>query len=501
MPVVSKTEYHNYFSEYLHNGKIGVIDIGSNSIRLVVYDGIRRAPLAIFGDKAFCQLGKGLEKSGKINPQGKSEAKTVIKRLLTMAELSDVVELHVLATAAVRDAKDGREFVADLEKTFGLHIRIISGEKEAKLAAFGVRASIHQPIGLVGDLGGGSLELVAVEKDRLSEQATLPIGALRLQDVTGEDEKKLRRLVDKALDSLPWLSKTPQPAFYAVGGSFRMLGKLLQMHTDYPLDILHNYRASRKHVLEMLEQICAMPKKQQEQLPVSAKRRPALIPAAVVLRALLERSGAQTVVFSTAGIREGYLFEQLSPFLQQQDPLIASSAELAWQQGRLAGYANELFVWMAPLFEGESEQDRRLRASACILSELAWRVHSRFRAEWAFDAILSALLIGLDHNERVALALSLYNRYHCQRMPDDPVLSLVSERRRLWAGMVGTAANLAYLLSGSKPGVLPGIGLKLEKSQRATLHLPERLRELASEQVQKRLDGLGDIAAALANLK
>jgi len=484
--------------EMPHEGRLGVIDIGSNSIRLVVYDAIKRAPLPLFNEKVFCALGKGLASTGKLNPEGVKLAETAIARFLALVRIMDVVELQILATAAVRDAEDGAAFVEGLERKYRINITVISGKKEARLAAAGVASSVYKPEGLAGDLGGGSIELIGLERGNISDQTTLPIGPLRLLDASKGDKDKMKKLISEALDGERWLEKAHPPHFYAIGGSFRAIAHIHMTEEKYPLDIVHHYTIKTGAMRKLLKDITnSSPQEIAKMAGAPAKRAEALIPAALVLEHILDLTDPVDVIFSASGIREGYLYEKLSPFLRNEDPLIASASDLASQNGRVPGYARELFAWMSPLFEDENESNKRIRFAACILSEIAWRIHPEYRAEWSFFRIIQSTLTGLSHAERVTLALVLYHRYQFKLKHGWEVLDLAKEREKAWARVVGTAANLAFQISGSMTGNLSKVILSLSKHELEVAFAPE-VQDLMSDAIKKRVEGLGEAFRAFS---
>jgi len=484
--------------EATHDGRLGVIDIGSNSIRLVVYDAIKRAPLPLFNEKIFCGLGKGLATSGKLNPEGIKLAEDCIKRFLALVRMMDVVELQILATAAVRDAEDGAAFVEALERKYRINITVISGKKEARLAANGVFSSVYRPEGLAGDLGGGSIELIGLEGGNITEQTTLPIGPLRLFDISKGDKDKMKKLISEAMDAERWLEHAHPPHFYAIGGSFRAIAHIHMAEEKYPLDIVHHYTIKNGPMRKLLKNIMnASPQEIAKMAGAPAKRSEALIPASMVLEHILDLTNPVDIIFSASGIREGYLYEKLSPGLRGEDPLLASCTDLASQSGRVPGFARELFAWMSPLFEEETETDKRLRFAACILSEIAWRIHPEYRAEWSFFRILQSTLTGLAHNERVTLALGVYHRYQFKLKHDWKVLNLVKDRDLAWARTVGTAANLAFQLSGGMAGNLGKVTLSLSKHE-LEVAFAEEVQDLMSDTIRKRVEGLGDAFRAFS---
>lgn len=473
------------------DGRIGIIDIGSNSIRLVIYDQLKRSPVPIYNEKAMCELGKGLASSGVLYPKGVELAKATLKRLLAMGRNMEITALYVMATAAVRDAKDGPEFTRWLEKTYDIAVDTISGDKEAKLGAYGICSSMYKPQGITGDLGGGSMELVWVENGQLSHRVSLPLGSLRMIDESKGDRGKLKKLIEKRFDELSWLDEHKGANFYAIGGSFRALAKMHLAQSNYPLRLLHEYTVDAKEFSDFAHDIADMPDDKLEKFPgVVPKRIPALPGAAMVIERLIDIARPKQIIFSTSGIREGYLYEKLSPYIRNQDGLIASCTEFATKAGRTTAYANELFTWMYPLVLHETEEQRRLRFAFCLLSDIALHIHPEYRAEWAFHRILYSALTGLTHRERVTLALALYHRYQFKLKEEWPALKLVREKDRSWAKMMGTVANLAYHLSGNIAGNLHKTILSVKAGGGGVeLQFSPGAEDVMGDAVQKRIDG------------
>lgn len=471
------------------DGRTGIIDIGSNSLRLVVYDQQKRSPVAIYNEKVMCALGKGLASSGVLNPEGVPLARDALRRFLAMSRNMEVNSLHIMATAAVRDAKDGKSFAKLMEETYDIDIDIISGKKEAKLGAYGVCASMYKPEGITGDLGGGSLELVKLEDGQIFDHTSLLLGSLRMIDEAKGNRDRLRKLVEKRFSDQKWIDKTV-PNFYAVGGSFRALAKIHMAAHNYPLRILHEYKADAKEFLSFAQNIAAMSDAKLEKLPgASSKRVPALPGAAMVLEHIINHANPQTIVFSTSGIREGYLYEMLPPQIRAQDGLLTSCTEFAARTGRSTAYANEMFTWMYPLLEKESNTDRRLRLAFCLLSDYALHIHPEYRAEWAFNRMLFSALTGFTHRERVKLGLALYHRYQFKLRGDWPAMALLNEKDCTWAKLVGTCANLAYYLSGCHAGNLNNTSFVIEKNK-LSLQLAANMQDILGEAVRKRMDNV-----------
>ncbi len=473
-------------------GRIAVVDIGSNSIRMVVYDRKKRSPVSIYNEKVMCGLGKGLAGSGKLNAEGVAQAKIALARFLALGKNMEIQELSVMATAAVRDASDGSEFVNFLQNKHNIKIDVISGAREARLGAYGVCSSIHNPAGITGDLGGGSLELVAVNNGEITKHASLPLGALRMVDETRGDRLKMRKIINSNIEKVKWLDEKKFAGFYAVGGSFRALAKIYMASTNYPLRILHEFTIDADDFLAFVRKLAAMSDEKLEKHPgVATKRIPQLPGAAMLIEAILPRIKAEQVVFSASGIREGYVYEMLPEEVKSEDGLISSCCELASRGGRTVAYGSDLYSWMSDIVGKESEQNRRLRLAFCLLSEIALPIHPEYRSEWAFDRVMFSALNCLTHSERVKLAVALYHRYKYKFDYFRPEMKLISESDKLWARLIGTAANLAYHLSGGISGNLHKIPLQFSSSG-VSLNVSTAMSDLVGEAITRRLSGVNE---------
>ena len=184
---------------------------------------------------------------------------------------------------------------------------------------------------------------------------------------------------------------------------------------------------------------------------------------------MLATTGAPEVRFSVSGIREGFFFDLLEARTQKEDALLASASDLAALIGRTGSYGRELYDWMTPLFNNEPIAWRRIRRALCKLSELAWSIDPNFRANWAYQRIIQSSLKGLDHKERLMLALALYYRYQARWKGDKSEIKLLDERERLWARCVGMGASLAFQLSGGRGGNLYHAQLAFHDGQNSGL--------------------------------
>lgn len=483
-------------SNDINNGKkdarVGIIDIGSNSIRLVVYDRNKRSPVPIYNEKVLCALGKGLAGSGILNPEGVIMGKAALRRFVSMGRNMGIIELYIIATAAIRDAKDGKYFTNWLEETYNVKAEIISGEEEARLGAFAVCSAIYKPHGITADLGGGSLELVRVDEGNISGHTSLLLGSLRMIDESKGDRDKLRKLIDKRFSEISWLDDEKTPNIYAIGGSFRALAKMHMITNNYPLQILHEYTVNSKEFLSFVREIAGISLEKLEKYSNGASKRAAALPgAAMVLEKLLSASNAENIVFSASGIREGYLYEKLPVQEQGEDGMLFSCREFASHNGRSMEYGEELFTWMQPLLAKENERIRRLRLAFCLLSDIALHIHPEYRGEWAFQRIIYSAFTSITHIERITLALALYHRYQFKLKENWSQLKLISNEDKAWAKLVGTSANLAYHLSGSISGNLHKTELTL-KDKNISLKLIGDMADIMGDAIQKRIDGVDE---------
>ncbi len=471
--------------------RVAVIDIGSNSIRLVVYDGLKRAPFPVFNEKVLCGLGRGMEKSGRLNPDGVVQGLDALERFARLAGAIGVGRLDVIATAAVRDADDGAAFVETVRQRTGLAVRVISGEEEARLSAMGVLSGTPAADGLVGDLGGGSLELVRLERGMIGEQVTLPLGPLRLMELAaGRQNNGLSRAIDQRLEALDWLAAVKGRPFHPVGGGWRALAKLHMEQVKHPLHIIHQYAVPAAEARDFAALIARQSRSSLEKMVGSRRRVDTLPYAALVFERLLRAAQPSRVVFSAYGLREGHLFTLLSPQVQSQDPLLAAADDWAQRFGRFGDPAL-LMAWTGGLFAGEDDAALRLRHAACLLSEVGWADHPDYRAEHAFLRILRFPFPAVDHDERAFLALSVHARYAgtLEGAVAAGARALVSEGQWRKALVLGLALRLAHTLTGGATALLQRTALRVG-GERLTLTLPGDGGAPAGEAVQRRLDAL-----------
>ncbi len=485
---------------------VAIVDIGSNSVRLVTYEGLTRAPTPTFNDKVMAALGKGVATTGKLNEEGVERALSALRRFKVLCSTMHIKDVRVLATAAARDASNGPAFLAEATKAMGAPIELLAGRREAELAAYGVMSGFYQPDGVVGDLGGGSLELNDVKGVRMGKGVSLRLGGLALMDLSGRSPKKAQKIVRKALADIPQLDKMKGRTFYAVGGTWRALAKLHMRQRDYPLNVMHGYVIPARDAADfaaLVERVNA--DALANIASVSAARRPLLAYGAVVLEEIIRRAKPKEVVVSALGLREGLLYERLDPSARALDPLIESARELNLLRSRDPRHGEELCDWTDDLIRSshldETSGERRLRHAACLLADIGWRAHPDYRGEQSLNIIANAAFVGIDHPGRAYLALAASYRHMDGEDEVSPhIRTLASARMLDRAQVLGAATRVAYVLSAAMPDVLPRTPLLCSKSK-VTLTLPLELADLASERVVSRMKHLARIIGREPEIK
>lgn len=486
---------------------VAIIDIGSNSVRLVAYQGLARAPTPIFNEKVMCGLGKGVVTTGRLPEEGVEKALRALLRYRALCETMGVDDIQVVATAAARDADNGPAFLEAARRAIRREIMLLSGGREAELSALGVVSSIHQADGVVGDLGGGSLELIDVRGEKLDRGVTLPLGGLALMDASKRSTREAIRIARKAIATAQPLEHLKGRTFYAVGGTWRSLAKLHMRQRNYPLGVMHNYRIQTGEAADFAELVERIDSEAIGDISIiSPSRRPLLAYGAIVLDEIIRRAKPREIVISAAGVREGMLYERLPEAERHVDPLLSASRELEATFARAPGYGDDLIAWTDAFMRSggieETEEEKRLRHAACLLSDIAWRAHPEYRSQRAVNIVTQGAFVSIDHPGRAFLSLAIVMRHEG---PDGGegvavIRSLLTTRLFLRARVLGAAMRVAYLISASMPGVLPRTRMQLQRGA-LVLTLPEDFEDLASDRVLTRLKSLGKLMGVGAQIE
>ncbi len=476
---------------------IAIIDIGSNSVRLVVYEMLARAPAQVFNEKEMAGLGRQVASTGRLAEDAMARALEALLRFRILCEAMQVGALRVIATAAARDASNGQAFLAKAEEAIGQRIELISGGREAYLSGLGVISGFAEPHGVVGDLGGGSLELVGVDGDRVGSGISLPIGGLALMDRSKGQLRLAEKIVREQLDHHPQLSAMRGKDFFAVGGTWRALATLHQRQSGYPLSVMHGYTVPARDVADFARLIERADASVLESIDaVSSARRPLLAYGALVLDLLIKRGRPRAVVISAGGVREGLLHDMLPDAERAVDPLLRGAHDYNHLRAREPRHAADLIDWTERLVASAGlpaeASGRRLQDAACLLSDIGWRAHPDYRGEQSLNVIAHAAFSGIDHPGRAFLALTVFHRYAGAKS-DSPTAEalrrLLTPRLLERSQLLANAFRVAYLLSAGMPGILPRATLACVDS-RLVLRLAGDLHALSSERVTGRLKQL-----------
>jgi exopolyphosphatase / guanosine-5'-triphosphate,3'-diphosphate pyrophosphatase len=433
--------------------RVGVVDVGSNSVRMVVFDGAARSPAYFYNEKIMCGLGKGLAETGRLNPEGRRRAIVALRRFALLARGMEIDPLTVVATAATREATDGPEFQDEVLRETGLRLHVIDGDEEARLSAQGVLLGWPDAAGIVCDIGGNSMELARIGEGRVSRRVSTPLGPFRLQQVAG-DHKARRDHIQRVLREAQSTMRSEGERIYLVGGSWRVIARLDMERRSYPLTVLHEYRMTPQGLMDTLDWLAAQDLAVLRGRTGTSAERMELVPLACeVLREIVRSLRPSEIDVSAYGIREGLLYEQMPERLRARDPLIEACRVMEQTQARMPGFGKKLFEFLLPLFEDQPRVRLRLIKAACLLHDTTWRAHPDYRAEACFDNATRANLGGLDHPGRVFLGLALLHRYKNSRSGSrmENLFRLLSEDEIAQAEVLGKAMRFGAMFSVGDP--------------------------------------------------
>ncbi|WP_289041866.1 Ppx/GppA family phosphatase [uncultured Aliiroseovarius sp.] len=477
--------------------RVGVVDVGSNSVRLVVFDGAARSPAYFFNEKILCGLGTGLAESGRLHPEGRVRALSAIKRFQALANSMKLPPLSAVATAAVRDASDGPDFCADVLRETGLNIYVIDGKEEARYSAQGVLLGWPEASGLMCDIGGSSLELAAITDGKVGHRVSSALGPLKLAGVPG-GKKGVKAEIARVVGQLADDFGTNHKRLYLVGGSWRAIARLDMERRGYPLTVLHEYRMTPKSLGTTLKWIDEVDLEEVRQRTGTSAARMALVPiAALVLKRLVREFRPKEIAVSSYGIREGLLYEQMPDRLRKRDPLMEACYVAEQKDARIPGFGKRLFNFLQPVFKSSKPSELRVIKAACMLHDVSWRAHPDYRHEACFDNATRANLGGLTHEERIFLGLALLHRYKNGRQGSrfEPLFDILSEKSMRRAEVLGKAMRFGAMLTMKDPTKIATLKL-FPKKHVLTLTLNEQGADLFGEVAQARFQTLAQALEA-----
>ena len=466
--------------------KRAIIDIGSNTVRLVVYNGPPRAPIVLLNEKVTPRLGRDVEKTGALAEDSMEMALDALARYAALLEMLEVENVQAVATAAVRDADNGLAFLNKV-RSFGLAPRLISGEEEARISALGVVSAFPGATGVCGDLGGGSLELTQVEGGVPQRSITMPLGTLRLPPLRKDGEEAFSKSIKKMLKAHDWRAGKAEP-FYAAGGSWRALAIYAMGKLDWPLEDPHDFELAADEAQTLCEGLVKNGPTG-DTARISSSRLETMPDAAALMLALIERMKPSRIVFSAWGLREGLLYNDLPVALREDDPMLAGISEFASGYSVSPGQARQVDAWIAKALACE-EGDERLRLAATMLALATMRGEPNMRAEQAMNWALRKRWIGLPARGRAMIAMAVLANSNSLDAPAE--LERIASRKDLQtAAAWGLGIRLCRKLTWCADQALDGTDLRREK-KRLVLGFADEASDLCSPSVIKNLKRLSD---------
>ncbi|MFQ6549739.1 Ppx/GppA family phosphatase [Aestuariibius sp. 2305UL40-4] len=474
--------------------RVGVVDVGSNSVRLVVFDGAARSPAYFYNEKIMCALGAHISETGRLNPEGRTRALSAMRRFRALADGMGISPLTAVATAAVREAEDGPDFRAEVERETGIRLWVIDGTEEARLSAQGVLLGWPGSYGLVCDIGGASMELAELDDGRVGRRMTSPLGPLRIEDVKGGKSGQKKYIKDEIAKLADEMGSTGKRLFL-VGGSWRAFARIDMERRGYPLTVLHEYRLTASAIQKTAKLIEESDLDELRNRCGISSARMSLIPlAAPVLKRLVRAFQPRDITISSYGIREGMLYEQMPAPLRQRDPLIEACRFAEAKDARVPGFGRTLYAFIRPLFKSAPEGKRRLIRAACLLHDVSWRAHPDYRHEVCFDLATRANLGGLKHSERIWLGLALLHRYKSNRDGTrfEHLYDLIPEDDQRQAEAVGKAMRFGAMLWQTTDELIGEMRF-FPKKKRLELILTKEAAPLFGEVAESRFASLASV--------
>lgn len=467
-----------------------IIDIGSNTVRLVIYGGPARAPDVLHNEKITARLGKGVAENGKLGGRATAAALASLARYRTLLDLKGITAVDVVATAAARDAANGPEFLQKI-RALGLSPRLLSGEEEAVTSAHGVIGAFPAADGVVGDLGGGSLELVDVDADGCRHGISTPLGTLRLPALRAAGERAFGQTIAKALKRAAWQA-APGSTLYLVGGSLRAFARHAMHVTDWPIDDPHGFEIDAATAQTIAKALARKKLETLTPIPGIAGARLAALPNTAALLAVLIRSlQPGRLVFSSWGLREGLLWDSMAPGVRLQDPLVAGAAAFIGEYGIAAGTAAMVAGWTGAASFPDAGPgstppgSERLRLAATMLCLATAMVEPNLRGDLARDWALRKRWIGANPAERAMLAAAMIANTGRSELPPE-LTQLATPEQLREAQAWGFAVRLCRRFSGTTAQGISGSALRVDGSS-LVLEVQPQIAVLVNEGVERDL--------------
>jgi exopolyphosphatase/guanosine-5'-triphosphate,3'-diphosphate pyrophosphatase len=469
--------------------KLGIIDIGTNSIHMILAEVESDFSYKILDRfKDMTRLGDGAFRQRRLQESAMTRGLEVIRTLVTLARNKGYERIEAIATSAVREAKNGGEFVDAVARQTGLTVRVVSGDEEARLIYLGVRHSMEladQP-SLILDVGGGSVELIVGDRKKMIQGQSLKLGAIRLKDLHLKHDppsKSMLRDLERTIESQVKAALKPFRGwqFDRLIGTSGMIGNLAEMihvmRTGRPLQQLNLATVSLKEVCVAEAMLAKATFKERLALPgLDPKRADTLLPAAKVIRTVMERTGQERLTLSDKAIRDGLVYD----FIERNREGIRTEREIPNVRRRHVIYlarrchypkahSHHVAKLALRLFEqtralhGLGDREQEWLEYAALLHDVGYLINSRQHHKHAYYLIKNADLYGLTAEEIELIANVA--RYHRRALPDRRHASLLAlaPKRRKTVEMLSALLRIADALDRTQFGVIQDVTVRLGK--------------------------------------
>ena len=470
--------------------RIGIIDIGSNSIRLVVFDGPKRSPLYLYNEKVFFRL--GLQSFGKkaFDNATLKAVSRIINRYVAICRNMEINKIIMFGTSALREASNTNVLVEVIRKKTNIGIDVISGEKEAFYAAQGILLGFPNAEGIICDLGGNSVEFANICKRVIAECNSTLLGPLAITKLENKIED-IDRYIRKQLLGAVNANTAKDKPFFLIGGSWRAIAKIHMQRTQYPLKIIQGYKVKSKKIkktLEFIQDSSFITK--YDEINISADRLELLPLSARLLEIIIDELQIKTLTFSSFGVREGFLYHNLSEAEKKKDPLIEAAKFFEKKETRFPNMSKHTFKWISPLYENLPRKTKRVILAATKLHDIAWIAHPDYKMEMCLELVTRSNISGLSHKERVFLAMILLFRHKAkpEKVFNSKLFKIVSKKKRKIALVIGKGLKLASTFFGEK-SLFDKIDFRL-KAHEVELCFQSKIDFVNGEVVERRIQEL-----------
>ena len=470
--------------------RIGIIDIGSNSIRLVVFDGPKRSPLYLYNEKVFFRLGMRSFGGKPFDSETIEAVSDIINRYVSICRNMEISKIIMFGTSALREASNSNVLVEDIRKKTNIGIDVISGEKEAFYAAQGILLGFPDAEGIICDLGGNSVEFANICKRVIAECNSTLLGPLAITKLENKIED-IDRYIRKQLLGAVNANTAKDKPFFLIGGSWRAIAKIHMQRTQYPLKIIQGYKVKSKKIkktLEFIQDSSFITK--YDEINISADRLELLPLSARLLEIIIDELQIKTLTFSSFGVREGFLYHNLSEAEKKKDPLIEAAKFFEKKETRFPNMSKHTFKWISPLYENLPRKTKRVILAATKLHDIAWIAHPDYKMEMCLELVTRSNISGLSHKERVFLAMILLFRHKAkpEKVFNNKLFKIVSKKKRKIALVIGKGLKLASTFFGEK-SLFDKIDFRL-KAHEVELCFQSKIDFVNGEVVERRIQEL-----------